>query len=144
MKIIEYMVQYNDFRLPQCAKMVEVDTVCDERGQLCIAENAKLPFKVERVFWISGVPDGQTRGGHAHSICAELIFPLAGGFDIFVSDSDGERTYKMCQPDTGIYIGPNVWCELTNFKPGTVCMVLASHPYMAEGYINDYKDFLQK
>ncbi len=144
MKIIEYMVEYNDFGLPQCAQIVPVTTVCDTRGRLCIAENKELPFKVERVFWITNVPHGQTRGGHAHNICAEIIFPIAGEFDIYIYDKHtGEQTIHMNRPDQGIYIGPGVWCELTNFKPGTVCMVLASHPYIADGYIHDFKEFLK-
>ncbi|MBQ8675003.1 MAG: FdtA/QdtA family cupin domain-containing protein [Bacteroidaceae bacterium] len=113
----------------------------DERGNLCFAENSELPFKVERVFWIANVPDGKTRGGHAHQTCAEIIFPVSGAFDIYVCDEDGERVVRMDRPDTGIYIGPNVWCELRNFEPGTVCLVLASHPYSAQGYINDFKQF---
>lgn len=135
------MQQYLDLGLAECAKMVSAHCIRDERGTLCFTENSELPFKVERVFWIAAVPDGQTRGGHAHRLCAEIIFPVQGAFDIYVCDADGQRTIHMDSPDEGIYIGPNVWCELSNFAPGTVCMVLASHPYIAEGYINDFNEF---
>ena len=133
-----------DNSLPQCAKLVEVGSASDVRGQLCFAERRQLPFQVERVFWITHVPEGQTRGGHAHKVCAEVVFPVEGSFDMYVYDEKGERTYHMNQSNVGIYIGPNVWCELRNFKPGTVCVVLASHPYIVEGYINDYQEFLNR
>lgn len=127
--------------LPECAKLIKVGTAIDKRGQLCFTENAELPFKIERVFWISNIPKGESRGCHAHRICAEIVFPAQGSFDMFVSDSEGERTYKMADPSIGIYIGPNVWCELKNFTQDAVCVVLASHRYMTEGYVNDYEEF---
>ena len=127
--------------LPECAKLIKVGTAIDKRGQLCFTENAELPFKIERVFWISNIPKGESRGCHAHRICAEIEFPAQGSFDMFVSDSEGERTYKMADPSIGIYIGPNVWCELKNFSQDAVCVVLASHRYMTEGYVNDYEEF---
>lgn len=130
--------------LPESAYLISAQCIADERGRLCIAENAELPFNIERVFWITDVPAAKTRGGHAHRICAEIIFPLQGSFSIYVHDGDGERTYAMNASDRGIYIGPNVWCELRDFAPGTVCMVLASHRYIAEGYINDYNEFLSR
>ena len=130
-----------NFELPQCAKTLSVRNVRDDRGNLCFVENGELPFKVERVFWIANVPGGKTRGGHAHQTCAEIIFPVNGAFNIYVCDKDGERVVRMDRPDTGIYIGPNVWCELRDFEQGTVCLVLASHPYSAQGYIHDFKQF---
>jgi len=130
--------------LPECAQLINAGTFVDSRGQLSFTENTKLPFKIERVFWISSIPEGKTRGKHAHRICAEIIFPAQGSFDIFVADSNGERTYHLDRSDFGIYIGPNVWCELRNFTPNTVCIVLASHPYLEDGYINDYDQFINK
>lgn len=135
------MAHVNMNILPRECRIVQMKTVTDERGRLCIADSENLPFKVERTFWIVGVPEGKTRGGHAHRECAELIFPVSGGFDIMVDDGKEVREFCMDEPDRGIYIGPYVWCELKNFRPGTVCMVMASHPYMSEGYINDYESF---
>lgn len=133
-----------DLELPKYAKLIRVGDVVDERGELSFTENSALPFAVERVFWISNISKGKTRGGHAHNICAEIVFPLGGSFDMFVSDADGERIYHMDRQDIGIYIGPGVWCELRNFTPGTSCVVLASHPYIADGYINDYDEFMKR
>jgi len=129
------------YSLPECAKLIKVGTAIDHRGQLCFTQNEELPFKIERVFWISNIPEGESRGKHAHKVCAEIVFPAQGSFDMFVSDSEGERTYKMCDPNVGIYIGPNVWCELKNFSKDAVCVVLASHKYLVEGYVNNYEEF---
>ncbi len=107
-------------------QLITLPLATDARGSLCFAENTQLPFPIERVFWIYGVPEGKTRGGHAHTTCA---------------DGKSEKTYHMDSPQTGILIPPNVWCELRNFSPQTICVVLASETYNSEGYINKYEDF---
>lgn len=121
--------------------LVRVPQHDDVRGSLCYAEWHHLPFEPRRVFWIFGVPEGAERGGHSHATCAEVVFPLSGSFDMTVDTGHERHTYHMDRPDTGIYIGPNVWCELTRFAPDTVCVVVASEPYDPDGYINDYQRF---
>lgn len=113
----------------------------DERGSLAYAEWGALPFEPRRIFWIYDVKDGQTRGSHAHSQCEEVVFAVKGSFDMFVDNGTEQATYHMDSPSEGIYIGKSVWCELRNFAPGTVCVVVASVPYMRDGYINSYDDF---
>lgn len=113
----------------------------DERGSLTFSEWHHLPFEPKRVFWIYNVQDGKTRGGHAHSECAEVVFAIKGGFDMWIDNGTEQTTLHISKANEGIYIGKNVWCELRNFLPGTVCVALASLPYNAKGYINDYDDF---
>lgn len=113
----------------------------DSRGSLTFSEWSHLPFEPQRVFWIYDVQDGKTRGGHAHSECAEVVFAVSGGFDMFVDNGHEQQTIHISKANEGIYIGKNVWCELRNFLPGTVCVALASLPYNANGYINNYDDF---
>lgn len=127
--------------IPKGVRLINIRKADDARGSLCFAENSELPFNTERVFWIYGVGEGKTRGGHAHTSCAEIVFPVAGSFDMWTDDGNVQQTYHMNKPNEGIYIGPGTWCELRNFAPGTVCVVLASEPYKADGYINDYKEF---
>lgn len=121
--------------------LVTLSEHVDERGSLSFAEWKHLPFEPKRVFWIYGIKEGKTRGGHAHRTCAEVVFAITGGFDMFVDNGEEQLTIHISNPAEGIYIGPNVWCELRNFAPGTVCIALASAPYDANGYINDYNDF---
>ena len=125
-------------------RLVEIPKICDERGVLCFAENRHLPFVPQRVFWIYNVGKDKTRGGHAHNSCAEIIFPVKGSFEIFVDDNKSSKTFIMDNPNKGIYIAPSVWCNLNNFSSDAVCVVLASHEYNPDGYINDYKEFKLK
>ncbi len=120
----------------ELGQIINIPLITDARGSLCVAENADLPFEVKRVFWIFDVPEGQTRGCHAHNTCAEVVFPITGSFEIEVDDGTESMTLLMDSPNRGIHIPPKVWCKLKNFAPGTVCVVLASQEYDAEGYIN--------
>lgn len=120
---------------------VEVNKCLDERGCLCYAEWQDLPFEPKRMFWIYDVAPGESRGCHAHSECEEIVFAVSGGFDMFVDNGKESKTVRIDNPQRGIYIGKNVWCELRNFEPGTVCVVVASVEYMHEGYIRSYEEF---
>ena len=131
-------------KLTEGWRLVKVPQYDDVRGSLCFAEWRHLPFEPKRVFWIFGVPEGAERGGHSHATCAEVVFPVRGSFDMTVDTGRERKTIHMDRPDTGIYIGPNVWCELSGFAPDTVCVVVASEDYDPDGYVNDYEEFHQR
>lgn len=130
--------------LPAGVQLISLPKVLDDRGSLCFAEgDYHLPFRIRRVFWIFDVPEGKTRGDHAHRTCAEVIFPLKGSLDIEVDDGNNRVKLVLDRPDRGILIPPNVWCRLENFEPGTICLVLASQPYHVEGYMHSYDEFIK-
>ncbi len=135
------MENQNADKKAKIGDLVTIPHIIDERGSLCVAENSSLPFEVKRVFWIHDVQEGQTRGGHAHRTCAEVVFPVTGSFDIYIDDGKNRKTIHLDSPHKGIHIRPNVWCCLKNFAQNTVCVVLASQEYEAEGYIHDYTTF---
>ena len=137
------MSDIDSLQLPRGCKIIEFPEQTDDRGALSFAEGVHhIPFQIERVFWIYGVPDGKTRGGHSHSESAEVVVPVNGGFNMMVSDGAHQTIVRMDSPRKGILIPPGVWCDLRDFEPGTVCVVFASHPYNASGYINDYSEYL--
>lgn len=110
----------------------------DARGSLSVAENdGSLPFVPARVFWISGVPEGAQRGGHAHRSCSEVVFAASGSFEIELDYGDCCEVFVVDQPDAGVVVPAGVWCDLRSFAENTVCVVLASEPYDAAGYIHD-------
>ncbi len=117
----------------------------DERGALTVTDlqaNKDLPFGVERVFWITDVPEHAVRGSHAHQTCWECIVAVSGAFSLHLTALDGtKRVYRLTSPDQGLIVAPMVWCELTAFTPDAVCLCLASGVYDPEGYINSYEDF---
>ena len=129
-------------RLPRGCRLIDFPTHQDKRGNLSIAEAKKeIPFAIERVFWIYDVPEGAERGAHSHNECAEMVVPVCGAFDMTVDDGITQTTVHLDSPCQGILIPAGVWCRLSNFAPNTICVVMASHPYNAAGYIHDYSAY---
>ena len=46
--------------------VLALDIHTDERGTLSAVDLDSLPFRVRRLFRVSGVPAGTCRGGHGH------------------------------------------------------------------------------
>lgn len=120
--------------------LVELPAITDARGSLSFVQQPALDFK--RVFWIYGVPEGSERGGHAHRTCHELIFAVAGSFDLELFDGVHRKSFHLDRPNLGVIIRPNVWCRLYNFSSDFVGLCLASQEYSAEGYVNTIDDFV--
>ena len=131
--------------LPGGCRLIALPEKKDERGCLSFLQSARdIPFDVQRVFWIWGVPPGKSRGWHAHRTCAEVVFPLQGSFRMHVDDGKAQADVLMDSPTCGILIPAGVWCCLTDFQKGTVCLAVASQPYDAGGYINNHEDYLKE
>jgi hypothetical protein len=121
---------------------VDIPTVIDGRGSLGFAEgNGAVPFSIERVYWIYGIPSDMTRGRHSHLTVEELLIAVAGEFSVHCDNGIDRGTVHLDDPSSGLLIGSGVWRELDAFSRGAVCLVLASGPYDEDEYIRDYSAF---
>ena len=119
-------------------------TFTDNRGSLTIAEEGiDVPFRIERVYWIHGVPQGQERGKHSNKVSWEYVVAVNGSVEITLEDKDGRQTYLLDSKDKGLIIPPDTWDEIRNFSPDAVLLVLASHKYDESAYIHSYEEFLK-
>lgn len=116
-----------------------------ERGYLSVIESAKgFPFRIQRAYWIHGVPEGAGRGGHAHRDTGQMFFCLAGRCVFLAESADGSREiHALAAPQQGLYIGPLVWHTMAEFTPDTIVLALASSLYDEDDYIRDYAEFLK-
>lgn len=123
-------------------QLINLPDFKDDRGILTFAEaGIHIPFEVKRVFWIHDVPTHKARGGHAHWSCHEVVFPVCGSFDIVLDNGRERRSFHLDKSSVGVVIPAGVWCELSHFEVGTVCLVLASEAYDTTGYVHDYAEF---
>ena len=123
---------------------LQVPKNVDERGTLSVLEgDVDIPFKVARVFWITDVPAGQRRGGHAHWTCHEAVFAVAGAVSITIETAEGREDVTLRASNDGVLIPAGAWCELYDFEPNTVLVVMASERYRPEGYCHE-KDSWQR
>lgn len=121
---------------------IDLPKIYDPRGNLSFVENAaQLPFDIERVYWVYDVPGGKKRFGHAFHRQQELIISLSGSFDIVLNDGKEERRYHMARSYYGLYVPQMMWRELDNFSTNSVALILASTPYDANDYIEDFETY---
>lgn len=139
------MTATEDAHQPTDKRLIRLPRHSDGRGHLCVAEfdDARLPFRPARAFWIWDVPAEATRGGHAHRTCHELLVAIGGSVRVRLTNHEGSTLYELNDATLGLHIPPMCWCELTSFEPQTVCLCLASHAYDSTGYINDKATFRQ-
>ena len=122
---------------------VQLRSVRDSRGLLTFAEEMKdIPFPLKRMFWITDVPQGAKRGGHAHTSCKEIVCCVKGCFRLVISNGVEEREFILDSPDRAVIIPEGVWCSLEDFAKDTVVVVGASEEYRTEGYIRDYDEYM--
>jgi dTDP-4-dehydrorhamnose 3,5-epimerase-like enzyme len=123
--------------------LIQLPKIIDSRGNLSVIENSKeIPFDIQRVYWLYEVPTGELRGGHAHSNLQQVLIALHGSLAVTVDDGKKRKTFLLGKPNIGLYIGDNIWREMSDFSEGAVCLVLASKPYDPAGYIRNYNEFL--
>jgi dTDP-4-dehydrorhamnose 3,5-epimerase-like enzyme len=119
--------------------------ISDERGELrWIEGGTTIPFDIKRIFYMTDVPFGALRGGHAHKRAHQFIIPLAGKFEALLDDGQDKTGYELESSHVGLYVRPMVWCELERFGQGSVCLVLTSEHYDESDYIRDYETFLKE
>lgn len=116
----------------------------DRKGNLSVVQNGDtIPFDVKRVYYLYDVPGGESRGAHAHKELSQLIVAASGSFTVTLDDGKVKRSFLLNRPYQGLLVVPGIWRDLDDFSSGSVCMVLASHPYDKEDYIHDYDEFLE-
>jgi hypothetical protein len=124
--------------------LIALRTVEDPRGSLTFAEAERdIPFAIKRVYYLHGVPEQGSRGGHAHRRLHQLLIAASGTFDVLLDDGAEQRRLRLDDPRIGLHIVPGVWRALDGFSADAVCLVLASELYEASDYLRDYEEFLE-
>jgi WxcM-like, C-terminal len=103
--------------------------------------HADVPFDISRVYYLYDVPAGARRGGHAHRRLEQVLFAVAGSFDVLLDDGRRVRATRLDRAHSGVYITTGIWRELRNFSSGAICLALASAPYDEADYVREYDEF---
>lgn len=124
--------------------LIDVPHVSSEIGFLGFIQNSDpfLRFRIERVYFLSGVPNDVIRGSHGHLKLQQILIPVLGSFDLKVINKDGEVNIHMNNPSKGFFVDKGSWRELSNFSSNGCCLVLASAGYDSDDYYFDLDSFL--
>ena len=124
--------------------IINLPKICDPRGNLTVAESMQhVPFDVSRVYWTYDVPAGESRGGHAHKQCREVIIAVSGSFTVTLDNGSEKKSFHLNHPWQGLLVETGIWRTLDDFSSGAVCLVIASELYDEDDYIYDYDEFLK-
>lgn len=132
----------NKISITDC-KLISLPKIGDRTGQItAVNNNTEIPFEINRVFYLYDIPAGEDRGAHAHKECHQFLVAASGSFDVEVDDGINKKIFSLNQPNLGLHVPPGIWAAELNFSSGSICLVLASHPYQENDYIRDYQTFL--
>ena len=124
-------------------KLLSLKKNSDPRGNLLAFEvEQNLPFKVKRIFLVNGVPKNEVRGIHAHRECWQFLIAVAGSITVGFDDGTVAQELTLDQDDVGLLLPPLTYGKQFNFSSDAVLLVLASHSYDLNDYIDDYEEFL--
>ena len=101
-----------------------------------------IPFEIKRIYYIYEVGKDLVRGHHSHKKLHQVLIAVKGSVKIAVKHHYGQQEYVLNDPSVGLYIGPNVWREMSDFSEDAVLLVLASEKYDPDDYIRDYDEFI--
>jgi dTDP-4-dehydrorhamnose 3,5-epimerase-like enzyme len=121
----------------------ERPSISSPLGSLSVLEDISIvPFSIERVYFISRVPDGAERGSHAHKRLEQFIVAVNGSLTVKLDSGISAESFRLDSSKFGLYVPPGFWRDLSDFSHGAVCLVLASTKYDESDYIRNYQEFL--
>lgn len=133
------MPQPQNFRHPV---IFQLPKITDERGSLTFLQSPGLaPVPIKRVFYLYELPEGSTRGTHAHIEMEEMLIAVAGSFKVRTYDGKTWEEYTLDRPDLGLYIPPLTWREVSGFSAGAVALTLCSTLFDPTDYLSPLAEY---
>lgn len=123
-------------------KFLDITSKGDERGQLVALEYENdIPFKIKRVYYLTGTKQGVPRGFHAHKELLQVAVCVSGRCLMKLDDGVNKEEVWLDAPDKAIIIDRMIWHEMHDFSPDCVLLVLASDIYDESDYLREYSVF---
>ena len=114
--------------------LVQGTLVDDSRGRLISHESLGAPFSIKRSFTITSSGDSLVRGGHAHKICWQLIYPIFHSLEVAFKNKH-DSGIVLLSIGEGLIVPPYNWIEIKFLKAMDCAVVLASENYSKSDYI---------
>ena len=125
-------------------KLVSLPKKKNGESNITIIENSlDINFNVKRIYFLYKVPEGESRGGHAHYELEQYLIAGSGSFDVILFDGFETKLFNLNSPNIALNIKPGIWRELVDFSSGSVCLVLASEKYYEKDYMRDKNQFIE-
>lgn len=109
-----------------------------------IEQKFDVPYSIKRIFYIYNVPNGNTRGYHAHRKTYQTLICIKGSLKVKLKTPNEEKIFVLNSPDKGLMIAPMVWGEQFDYSEDAVLLVLTSDYYDENDYIRNYDIYLEE
>jgi len=121
------------------AYIINLKTFTDNRGNLTVVEDKKLPFKIKRIFYIYGI-DKSVRAKHRHKTTIQALISLKGSCTVFNDNGEKKEVFVLDKPYKCLILEPQDWHKIYDFTPDSILQVLASEYFDPNDYIfEEYK-----
>ena len=100
-------------------------------------------FSPKRFFLVSGVPNGVSRGGHAHRICWQFILAVNGSANVKVTNKIMTQNFELRDKRFGLLVPPLNWLEFSLDTSEANLLVLASDYFSEDDYIYNLEEILK-
>jgi hypothetical protein len=123
-------------------RWIAVPGASDVRGSINFLQLGKgLDFMPQRLFWFRGVAAGEWRGRQAYRDTDIVMFALQGACRLHLDDGASRQSVLLEDPAKAVHLAPWVWHELTDFRPDSAIVVVASALLDEAGTLRDYDVF---
>jgi WxcM-like, C-terminal len=110
-------------------------------GMTELRRGDEWPFPIRRIYYLTDVPEGSARGGHAHRELHQLLIAARGSFEVHIDDGTRSKTIRLARPGDALHLVPGIWRDLRDFSAGSICLVVASSVFDEGDYVRDYRGF---
>jgi dTDP-4-dehydrorhamnose 3,5-epimerase-like enzyme len=125
-------------------KLVDLQNFTGSDGSISILEFASSKaFSPQRLFFVHNVPPNKSRGFHAHRECAQLLIAANGVCTLDVVRGEKKLKVIMDNSERAVLVPRMTWATQTYSSTDSVLIVLASHAYDKEDYIEDFELYSQ-
>lgn len=117
------------------ARTIELPTFVDERGSLSVIDGT-LPFAIARVYYIYGC-SAAPRGGHRHKKTRQALVCVSGSCVVDWTNGRERGSESLASPGRLLLVEPEDWHVMRDFSEDAVLLVLASHHFDPDDYIDE-------
>jgi dTDP-4-dehydrorhamnose 3,5-epimerase-like enzyme len=128
--------------MSETPRVIQIKGITESRGNLNFIQNDdSMPFAIQRVYWLTAIPERQHRGGHAHKTSKQLIVCLEGKVTIKLESLEGDLLiFELSEPGMAVYIPP-MWWGTMFFEQQAKLVGFASDLFSEEDYIRNKSNF---
>lgn len=103
--------------------------LADPRGLLMPLDFAGLPFRPQRVFVVTDVPNGQDRGCHLTRGCRQLLVCLRPRIDLWIGVEEVVTHVSLDQLGDSFLLSEGEFIRYRHSDRDSMLIVLAEQPY---------------